>query len=147
MNILVSGCLLGLSCRYDGERKVYPELNNIPEKINLIPVCPEQLGGLSTPRPKSEKKGDKVYNIKGEDVTENFERGAKEALYLAEKFNCEIAFLKEKSPSCGKGEIYSGDFSGTLIKGDGVLGKLLSEKGIRVIGESGIEDFLKELKK
>lgn len=147
MNILVSACLLGVKCRYDGEGKKYSQLENLPEEINLIPVCPEQLGGLPTPRPKSEKRGERVFNIMNQDVTENFKRGAEEVLFIARKLNCKTAFLKEQSPSCGKGKIYNGEFKGILIEGDGVCAKLLSEEGIRVMGESGIEDFLKELKK
>lgn len=135
-NILVSACLLGIGCRYDGKHKANKEVLALSEKYNLIPVCPEIYGGLPTPRVPSERVGDKVMMKDGRDVTENYQRGAKEALELCRIYNIKTAILKERSPSCGKGEIYDGSFTGALTARDGVTAELLIREGIRVIGES-----------
>lgn len=144
MNVLISACLLGVKCRYDGKEKGFAKLKKLPEGINFIPVCPEQLGGLPTPRPPAERRGEKVINSAGKDVTENFLRGAEEALGIAKLFRCEYAVLKEKSPSCGTGLIYDGSFGKNLIVGMGLTAELLSQNGIDVMGESQFEDFLFE---
>ena len=141
-NILVSACLLGIGCRYDGKHKANPEVLKLREKYNLIPVCPEIFGGLPTPRIPSERIGDKVMMKDGTDVTENYQRGAREALELCRIYDIKTAILKERSPSCGKGEIYDGSFSGTLTKRDGVSAELLIKEGIRVLGESEINILL-----
>lgn len=99
----------------------------------IIPICPEQLGGLPTPRPASEIIGDKVINNEGTDVTSNYQKGAEEALKIAKLLGIKKALLKAKSPSCGNGKIYDGTFSGTLIDGDGITTKLLKENNIEVI--------------
>ena len=139
-NILVSACLLGICCRYDGRgnpnEKIQRLLNR--EDVTLIPVCPEQLGGLSTPRVPSERITDRVFNRLGEDVTDNFIRGAEAALQIARLSNCRTAILKERSPSCGCGRIYDGSFSGTLREGNGITAEILIADGIRVYGESQI---------
>ena len=145
MNILISACLLGVKCRYDGKGKEYDVLGALPERISLIPVCPEQLGGLSTPRPKAEIKNGRVINIEGTDVTDAFRHGAEEVGRLAELFGCKFAILKENSPSCGKGRIYNGDFSGILVSGDGICAGLLSKHGVKVFGESQIDELLEEI--
>lgn len=142
MKILISACLLGMACRYDGQSKRQPDLDFCREDIHLIPICPESEGGLSTPRPPSERRGDRVVNIQGQDVTEAYRRGAAYALELAKSHGCRYAILKERSPSCGHGEIYDGSFTGRLIYGDGVTAKLLEQNGITVIGESRAADFL-----
>ena len=108
----------------------------------LVPVCPEQLGGLSTPRPPAERQGERVMTGDGTDVTAPYLRGAEETLRLCRLLDCEAAVLKERSPSCGRGEIYDGTFTGTLAKGDGVTAQLLAAHGIAVYGESGIEELL-----
>ena len=141
-NILISACLLGESCRYDGKAGKRIAIDRLEKKYNLIPVCPEVSGGLSTPRLPSERVGDKVIMKDGSDVTENFIRGAYEALGLCEKFGCKAAILKERSPSCGKGKVYDGTFSTTLTDGDGVTAELLSKNGIEVYGESEISKLL-----
>ena len=141
-NILVSACLLGIGCRYDGKHKADPAVLKLAEKYNLIPVCPEIYGGLPTPRVPSERIGDKVMMKDGTDVTENYQRGAKETLELCRIFGAKTAILKERSPSCGKGEIYDGSFSGALTARDGVSAELLISEGIRVIGESEINILL-----
>lgn len=137
---IVSACLLGVECRYDGGSNRLPDekLERLKEKYELIPVCPECYGGLTTPRVPSERVGDKVVSKTGTDVTAEFSRGAQAALYLAKLFGADIAVLKENSPSCGSGTVYDGSFSGTLTSGDGVAAQLLKENGVTVIGESSI---------
>lgn len=142
MNILVSACLLGVNCRYDGTGNLDPRLKDKIEDYTFIPVCPEQLGGLTTPRESSERIGGKLVSKVGKDVTHNFTRGAEEALGLAKLYKCEYAILKERSPSCGYGEIYDGTFTGNLITGNGVTGELFTQNGIKVIGESKLKAFL-----
>lgn len=137
-SILVSACLLGTPCRYDGKSKANPDVLALSESYNLVPVCPEVAGGLPTPRVPSERIGDKVMMKDGRDVTDNYRSGAQEALRLCRLHNIKIAILKERSPSCGKGEIYDGSFSGVLTARGGVTAELLTKEGIRVIGESEI---------
>ena len=141
-NILISACLLGIGCRYDGKHNANPDVLKLKEKYNLIPVCPEIYGGLPTPRVPSERIGEKVMMKDGHDVTENYLKGAREALELCRIYDIEIAVLKERSPSCGKGEIYDGTFSGTLTARDGVTAELLISEGIKVLGESEINILL-----
>ena len=143
MRILISGCLLGVCCRYDGASKPHPLAAGLAEQHELVPVCPEQLGGLATPRPPAERQGDAVIAKTGTDVTEQYHRGAEETLKLCRLRGCDAAVLKERSPSCGSGEIYDGSFSGTLIAGDGVTAELLKTHGISVYGESQIRELLK----
>lgn len=143
MNILISACLLGVRCRYDGASKPHPAVQALMARHTLVPVCPEQLGGLATPRPPAERQGSAVRTQSGLDVTEQYRRGAEEALRLCKLFGCEAAVLKERSPSCGHGEVYDGTFSGTLTAGDGVAAELLAAHGIPVYGESQIETLLK----
>ena len=142
MNILVSACLLGVNCRYDGTGELNKELKSKIGEHNLIPICPEQLGGMETPRNPSERVGDRFISVTGEDVTENFTRGAYETLKIAKLYGCSLAILKERSPSCGYGKIYDGTFSGTLTTGNGITAGLLATQGIRVIGESKIKTLL-----
>lgn len=141
-NLLVSACLLGCACRYDGGSKPCQEVLALQEAYHLVPVCPEQLGGLPTPRPASERKGNRVVNEQGEDVTRQYGRGALEALRIARLLHCETAVLKERSPSCGTGHIYDGTFTGTLVEGDGTTAELLEAYGIEVLGESQISLLL-----
>ena len=122
-NILISACLLGVCCRYDGESKPIMQTVALMERYHLIPVCPEQLGGLPTPREPSERQG---FSFKSAAVAHG----------------CRAAVLKERSPSCGSGEIYDGTFSGRLTPGDGATAALLKENGIAVYGESEIEALL-----
>lgn len=140
MNILISACLLGQYCRYDGKTKVYPQVQALlgRDDIHLIPVCPEQCGGLATPRPAAERQGKRVVTTNGSDVTAQYQRGAEAALYWARLFHCTKAILKEKSPSCGHGQIYDGTFSRTLTAGDGVTVELLRAEGLEIIGESDL---------
>lgn len=144
MNILVSACLLGVACRYDGKSREYPGLEELMGRHRLIPFCPECYGGLPTPRPAAERRGERVMTRNGLDVTIQYEKGAREALRLAQRYGCTCAVLKERSPSCGAGEIYDGSFSHTVVPGDGVTAQLLREHGIRVLGESQIALLLQE---
>ena len=144
MNILVSRCLLGEACRYDGKSKPVALVRALEEQGHtLIPVCPEVLGGLSTPRPPAELQPDgRVVNRAGEDVTAAYRAGAEQALALARAHNCELAVLKAKSPSCGSIQRYDGTFTGTLIPGQGVAAALLTEQGIRVLDEEHLAELL-----
>lgn len=140
--IIVSACLCGINCRYSGDGKVNEEVLKLFREGKAIPVCPEQLGGLETPRPPAEivigtardilNGNGRVLNKSGLDVTENFVRGAYETLKIAKEVGCNKAILKAKSPSCGCGRVYNGEFNGTLTDGNGVTAELLIENGIEV---------------
>lgn len=136
MTILVSACLLGCPCRYDGTAKADPRVLALMERHTLIPVCPEQLGGLPTPRLPSERREGGVFDRGGKDVTVQYRQGAEEVLRLARLYGCTHAVLKERSPSCGSGQIYNGSFSHVLVPGSGVAAELLAQNGITVLGES-----------
>lgn len=138
--ILISACLLGVDCKYNGGNNRLPDekLQKLKADFELIPVCPEAYGGLTTPRAPSERLGGGVVSKNGRDVTAEFKRGAEAALHLAKLLDVETAILKENSPSCGCGTVYDGTFSGTLVPGDGVTAELLKAHGITVIGESAI---------
>ena len=140
--LLISACLLGCACRYDGKSKPHPLAVELARRGLAVPVCPEQLGGLPTPRRPSERQGGRVVMADGRDVTAEYRRGAEEALHLARLYGCTAAVLKERSPSCGKGQIYDGTFTGTLTAGDGVTAELLTAGGIKVYGESELEKLL-----
>ncbi len=139
-NILVSACLLGVHCRYNEKGALDPAVWELGKRASLIPVCPEIMGGLATPRAPAERIGDKVVTIDGDDVTEKYLRGAKETLALARLYGCRLAVMKERSPSCGSGMIYDGTHTGTRIPGDGVTAELLKACGISVYGESEVKD-------
>lgn len=143
MTILVSACLLGCPCRYDGKSKPNDAVLALMEHHTLIPICPEQMGGLATPRVPAERKDNGVFTERGGDVTEQYRRGAEEALRLAQLYGCKYAILKERSPSCGNGQIYDGSFSRRLIEGDGVTAQLLKAHGITVLGESEVDNLWK----
>ena len=138
--VIISACLLGVNCKYDGGNNRLPEdtIVKLTEKYELIPVCPECYGGLTTPRTPSERLDGKVVSKTGVDVTEQFNKGAAAALYLARLFNVKTAILKANSPSCGSGTIYNGTFTGTLAAGDGVTAELLKANGIKVIDENAL---------
>ncbi len=133
--ILVSACLLGINCKYDGENNKNDKVIEYLKDKEVIPICPEIMGGLPTPRVPSEIKDDKVITKENKDVTNNFLKGANEVLYLAKLFNVNKALLKAKSPSCGVGEIYDGTFTHAKINGDGMTTRLLKENNIEVITE------------
>ena len=132
MRLLVSACLLGCACRYDGGGKPREAVLRLAEQHELIPVCPEQLGGLPTPRPPAELQGNRVVNREGEDVTAAYQNGAAETLRLCQLLHADGAVLKARSPSCGKGQVYDGSFSGVLVPGNGVTAQLLLTHSIPV---------------
>lgn len=135
--ILVSACLAGINCKYNGGNNYNEKIFKMVKNGKAIPVCAEQLGGLSTPRIPVEIKiidGKKhAINKEGQDVTEQFEKGAREILELAKNLDIKQAVLQPRSPSCGVGKIYSGNFDGKLIDGNGFLAELLLENGIEVL--------------
>lgn len=138
-NIIVSACLLGERCRYDGQSKPCHNLDKLKDKYNFIAVCPEVIGGLKTPRNPSEICGDKVMDKEGNDNTIAYLKGAEKTLEIAKENNCKMAILKAKSPSCGKGKIYDGTFSKKLVDGNGVTAKLLTQNGVVVLTEDEIK--------
>jgi uncharacterized protein YbbK (DUF523 family) len=135
---ICSACLIGVNCRYNGKEKPNDKILKLLKKENLIPVCPEQLGGLPTPREPAERRGNKVLTKSGKEVTSNFKKGAKEVLKIAKIFNVKEAILKQRSPSCGSGIIYDGTFSNKLTRGEGVTTTLLRKNGVRVISEENL---------
>ena len=145
MTVLVSACLLGTKCRYDGNSKPNREVMALMKKHTLIPVCGEVFGGLATPREPAEIVGDKVLTRSGKDVTAQYKLGASEVLHLAKLYGCTAAVLKERSPSCGSGKIYDGSFSSVLTDGWGITAALLKENGIKIYGESEIDELLSDM--
>ena len=140
--ILISACLIGDNCKYDGGNNLNPHIESLLEKYELIPFCPEVEGGLPIPRTASEQRGDYVVMQDEKDVTRNFELGARKALMLCLYLKIKIAVLKERSPSCGTHQIYDGSFTGKKIDGMGVTARLLKENGIKVYSEDEIEQLL-----
>lgn len=150
--ILVSSCLLGIKSKYDGSKNSITRLMDLCPRGLIVPACPEQLGGSSTPRPAAEIKGGtgadvftgkaKVYTSHGDDITELFIEGAREVLQLCKRFQVKAAILKERSPSCGCNLIYDGTFRGIRIKGQGVTAALLASEGIPVYSEEELTDEL-----
>ena len=146
--ILVSACLLGINCKYNGDNNKNEKVEEYLKDKKFILVCPEQLGGLTTPREPSEiiKLGGNgvidgktsVINNKRLDVTKEFKKGAVEALKIANLYQCKKAILKEGSPSCGSSLIYDGTFKGKKISGVGVTTALLRKNGIEVISENDL---------
>ncbi|OQX88053.1 MAG: hypothetical protein B6D55_01360 [Candidatus Omnitrophica bacterium 4484_70.2] len=150
--ILISKCLLGINCRYDGTSSLDKTLLKLLKNYKLIAVCPEELGGLRKFRGPFEIKGKtvdlfsgkaKVINREGKDVTRNFIKGAKIVLKIAQEKMIDFAILKSRSPSCGSQLIYDGSFKKKLVKGKGVTSFLLENFGIKVLNE----DEFKRIKK
>lgn len=143
--VIVSACLAGIRCRYDGKSSLNTAVVELMEKGEAIPVCPEQLGGCATPRPAVEISGGtgadvldgraEVKTKNGEDRTKELIFGAEEVLRIARLTGAEKAILKARSPSCGCGKIYDGTFSGRLIEGNGVTAELLLRNAIQVMTE------------
>ncbi|MBU0469281.1 MAG: DUF523 domain-containing protein [Candidatus Omnitrophica bacterium] len=130
-----SACLLGVACRYDGASKPDNKIIEFSKKEELFRFCPEQLGGLPTPRPRSEIRGDIVINEHGEDITAFLEKGSEKVLELLLQRNIKKVILKQNSPSCGCGNVYDGTFTGKLIPGNGITTELLKRNGIKVVSE------------
>lgn len=145
MKIIVSACLLGENCRYDGNHNLIDDLTENLQNYEIISVCPEVLGGLATPRPSAEIKDKRVIANDNTDVTKEFLEGAKKTLEIAKENNSKIAILKEKSPSCGSCKIYDGTFTRNLIDGEGVTTKLLRKNNIVVLNELNYSVFIKQL--
>lgn len=136
---IISACLAGIDCKYSGGNNLNPKIAELLKNGNAVLICPEQQGGLATPRIASEIKGDKVFSKTGEDVTRQFKKGAEIALQIAELSGADTAILKERSPSCGVHYVYDGTHSGNVIKGEGFTTRLLKKHGIKIISE---EEFL-----
>lgn len=141
--LLISACLLGERCRYDGGGNYVPAVERLRERYELVPVCPEQLGGLPTPRTPSERVGERVLSRTGADVTEAFRRGAARALETARERGITLAVLKERSPSCGCTCLYDGTFTGQVVPGQGVTAALLARHGIRLFCEDQAAELLR----
>lgn len=141
---LVSACLAGVQCRFDGKSYESQKVIDLVNSGEAIPVCPEQLGGLATPRVSCEIIGDKVMNKEGQDLTVEFILGAERTLAIAKVLGIKKAVLKSKSPSCGCGKIYDGTFTGVLVDGYGKAAELLKENGIEVCTEQDLEQFFPE---
>lgn len=143
-HLLISACLIGADCKYSGGNNALEDgiLERLKEKYVLIPVCPEFAGGLPTPRDPSERRDGKVISSAGADVTAEYEKGADIALTLSRRFACQKALLKEKSPSCGSGEIYDGSFTGTVVPGFGTAAEKLRHAGIELFGENSVHKLL-----
>lgn len=133
MKILVSACLLGENCKYNGGNNYNEKLLNFLENHEVISVCPEVMGGLPIPRKPGEIRDGIVRNADGTSVDQEYRRGAKAALEIAVRENVELAILQSRSPSCGVGQIYDGTFSKKLISGDGVFADLLHRNGVQVM--------------
>ena len=144
--LLISACLLGECCKYNGGHNALPAetLEALRRRYRLIPVCPETAGGLPTPREPSERRGAGVYSRSGRDVTAAYEKGSARTRALARREGCKLALLKERSPSCGAGKIYDGSFTGKLISGNGTAAEALLDEGVTVYGESEVDALLKE---
>lgn len=140
MKILVSACLLGKNCKYNGGNNLNQGVLEFIEGHEIIGVCPEQLGGLSTPRLPAEIVAGLVTNKEGVSVDNEFRKGAQEALAVALENKVDLAILQSRSPSCGVKEIYDGSFSGKKIKGQGVFAKLLSARGIKVLDAEDVAE-------
>ena len=152
--ILISACLAGVDCRYDGGSKQIDEIEKLVKAGKAILVCPEQLGGLPTPRIPCEIRGGdgsnvlensaKVFNREGEDLTDRFVNGAKETLKIAALYGVKRAILKARSPSCGNSKIYDGSFQKLLTEGDGVTAALLKKHGILVLDEGDFREYIEK---
>ena len=144
MLYLVSSCLAGVNCRYDGKDNKNKDIVELVRRGQAIPICPEQLGGLPTPRTSCEIVMDEMWNKKviskdEQDFTKEFIEGAEKTLSIAKIIGVKKAILKAKSPSCGCGLIYDGTFSGKLIKGNGLTAELLIKNGIEVYTENDLD--------
>lgn len=143
-NVLISACLLGVDCKYNGSNNKLDDeiIHSLKEKYNLIPVCPEIMGGMPTPRNPVEITDGKVFDYDGEEFTKEFEKGSEEVLKLAKLYDTTIAILKENSPSCGSNYIYDGTFNHKKIKGMGIAALKLSKENIKLFSEENVKILL-----
>lgn len=142
--LLISSCLIGNNTKYNGKNNYIKEIEQLKLKYELIPICPEVLGGLSIPRDPSEINNDKVISINNKDVTKEFNIGANKALNIALLNNIKYALLKDGSPSCGNTYIYDGSFKNNKIDGIGITTKLLKSHNIKIYNENNINELLKK---
>ncbi len=140
--LLISACFLGIACRYDGKSKEYSFVQELAEKYTLIPICPEQLGGLKTPRFPAEIQAGKVCTIQGKDCTKEFIQGAVASVAIAKLTDAKVALMKSNSPSCGCGEVYDGTFQKKLLQGNGITSQAFLDEGIRVFTEKEIDTLV-----
>lgn len=145
--LLISACLLGRNCKYNGGNNYMPAVEALKTRYVLVPVCPECLGGLKIPHEPSERVGERVLSCSGADVTAEFRLGAEKTLAIARREGAKKALLKERSPSCGRGAVYDGTFSGAVVPGDGVTAAMLAAEGVEIWGESRIEELLPSVDK
>ena len=136
--LLVSACLLGTACNHEGGHSRRPAVVALAAMHRLVPICPEACGGLSTPRPAAEIRGERVVNVDGVDVTDAYARGAQAAVELARAVGAQRAVLKARSPSCGSAQVYDGTFTRTLREGDGITAAALRAAGIDVVSEDDL---------
>lgn len=143
-NVLISACLLGVDCKYNGSNNKLDDeiIHSLKEKYNLIPVCPEIMGGMPTPRNPVEISDGKVFDYDGEEFTKEFEKGSEEVVKLAKLYDATIATLKENSPSCGSNYIYDGTFNHQKIKGMGIAAHKLSKENIKLFSEENVKILL-----
>ena len=141
MKIMVSACLLGQKCKYDGGDNLNERVLAFTEGHEVIPVCPEVAGELSVPRPACEMLNGRVFNKNGEDKDREFRKGAEECLKSAKEKEIDMAILQPRSPSCGVGRVYDGTFSGKLINGNGVFAELLISNGFKVLNADDLRLF------
>jgi uncharacterized protein YbbK (DUF523 family) len=151
--VLISACLLGKNCRYDGGHCKVDELNEL--NVEIIPVCPEEAGGMGTPRPAAEMQNTsreiingsgKIYTQNGDDVTSKFINGSKTELSKINENKADFALLKSNSPSCGFGHVYDGTFSGKLRKDNGIFAQMCEDEGVEVVSSDNINQFIKKVK-
>lgn len=140
--IIVSACLAGVECRYNGQAFPISEVMDLVRLGRAIPLCPELLGGLPTKRPSAERYKDKILTRDGQDITAEFLAGAAIAAQIARLAGCTMAILKSRSPSCGHGQIYDGTFSGKVIPGNGVFCERLEENNITVYTENDLPNAI-----
>ena len=140
MKIVVSACLLGHNCKYSGGNNRSQKVLDYIEGHDVIPICPETTGGLSTPRVPVELKDGKAINRNGEDVTEFFQRGVEKTMERLTGQDIDLAILQPSSPSCGCKQIYDGTFTKTLIEGKGMFAQALEKAGIPMMDETEVPE-------
>ena len=140
MNAVISACLLGERCRYDGAAKPSHAVQELARKVSAYPICPEVAGGLPVPRPPAERCASRVLTAAGVDVTDAYERGAQACLSVTRQCGASLAVLRAKSPACGVGRIYDGSHARILTKGNGVFSDLLEREGVCMVTEEVVAE-------
>ncbi len=142
--ILVSACLLGDNVKYNGKNNYDERVEALKDIYDIVPICPEVFGGLSTPRVPSEIVNGSIINKEGKDVTHQFNEGAHKVMNIVNYFHIKKALLMDRSPSCGVNKIYNGKFNGTLIDGMGYTAQLLKEKGVKLYTLDNIDELIND---